>query len=351
MLASHHARRRHRSRGERHRAWCGQGPSGAPLGQRQDRHRGLRPWPGQAGRRAHLDRRDRQGARRRGPRGPGDRRPHRVPRDHGRARQDPPSEAARRTARGAVGPGARRRHGRARRRADRPRVREPLPLRAHGGAPRGERRGGHREHRRRRPDDDPRVREEPRVRGGRRQARGLRRGARGAARGRRSAVDGHPRGARGRRVRLHRALRHGDRALVRRALRGLPAAVRPGLREDHRPLLRREPAPARRVLPAGRLAHAPALDGAPAPGPAALVQQPLRPRCGAQGRARVRGPRLRDHQAREPLRRGGGADRDRGLRARLRVRSGQRLRRHHRGEPPAGPRGGRGDRRVSSSRC
>ena len=159
-----------------------------------------------------------------------------------------------------------------------------------------------------------------------------------------AAVDGHARGARGRRVRLHRALRHGDRALVRRALRGLPAAVRPGLREGHRPLLRREPAPARRVLPAGRLAHAPALDGAPAPGPAALVQQPLRPRRGAPGRARVRGPRLRDHQARQPVRRGGGADGDRGLRARLRMRSGQRLRRHHRREPPAGPRGGRGDR-------
>ena len=64
MLASHHARRRHRSRGERHRARCGPDPPGTPLGLRQDRHRRLRPRPGRARRRAHLHRRHREGARR-----------------------------------------------------------------------------------------------------------------------------------------------------------------------------------------------------------------------------------------------------------------------------------------------
>ena len=68
------------------------------------------------------------------------------------------------------------------------------------------------------------------------------------------AVAADARGARGRGVRLHGALRHGDRALVRRARRGLPAAVRARLREGRRPALRREPPPARRVLPAGRRA-------------------------------------------------------------------------------------------------
>ena len=61
--------------------------------------------------------------------------------------------------------------GRARHRVRRPRVREPLPVRAHRRAPRRRRGRGHREHRHRRADDDPRGGQEPRVRGGRHVAR------------------------------------------------------------------------------------------------------------------------------------------------------------------------------------
>ena len=116
----------------------------------------------------------------------------------------------------------------------------------------------------------------------------LRRDPRRAARRRRQALAGHAREPRGRGVRLHGALRHGDRALVRREARRLPAAVRARVREGHRPLLRREPAPARRLLRAGRLADAPALERAPARRQAAVVQQPARPRRRAHARARVR---------------------------------------------------------------
>jgi AICAR transformylase/IMP cyclohydrolase PurH len=50
------------------------------------------------------------------------------------------------------------------------------------------------------------------------------------------------------------------------------------LREGRRPALRREPAPAGRLLRAGRRAAARAVDDPPAPRQAALVQQPARPR-------------------------------------------------------------------------
>ena len=50
------------------------------------------------------------------------------------------------------------------------------------------------------------------------------------------------------------------------------------LREGARPLLRREPPPARRLLRAGRGAHAPAVDGVQAARQGAVVQQPPRPR-------------------------------------------------------------------------
>ena len=56
--------------------------------------------------------------------------------------------------------------GRARDRAGGPRVREPVPLRADGRARRRDARGDRREHRHRRPHDDPRGRQEQRVRRG-----------------------------------------------------------------------------------------------------------------------------------------------------------------------------------------
>ena len=86
-----------------------------------------------------------------------------------------------------AGPARRPQQRRARRdaratgdRADRPRLREPLPVRARVRSPRRRRGRGDREHRHRRPDADPRRRQEPPLRRRRRQPRELRRGARGA---------------------------------------------------------------------------------------------------------------------------------------------------------------------------
>ena len=140
-------------------------------------------------------------------------------------------------------------------------VREPLPVRAHERAAGRQRRGGDREHRHRRPDDDPRGGEELPVRRRRRHARELRRRPDRAAGVRRPALAGDARVAGRRGVRLHRALRHGDLPLVRRARRRVPRPVHARVREGHRPPVRREPAPARGVLLAGRRAHARAVDG------------------------------------------------------------------------------------------
>ena len=107
--------------------------------------------------RRHRDRAARGRAR-------GDRR-LRVHRPGGDPRR-PGEDAAPAAARGAAGAARRpRAHGDARARgdrADRPRLRQPLPVRADGRAARGDRRGGDREHRHRRADDDPRRGEEPR---------------------------------------------------------------------------------------------------------------------------------------------------------------------------------------------
>ena len=91
---------------------------------------------------------------------------------------------------------------------------------------------------------------------------------------------GHARVARRRGVLLHRPLRHRDRPLVRREAGGLPAAADVGVREGHRPRVRREPAPARRLLRAGRRAHARPLDGQAGRGQGPLLQQRARPQLG-----------------------------------------------------------------------
>ena len=123
------------------------------------------------------------------------------------------------------------------------------------------------------------------------------------------ALARHARVARRRGVLLHRPLRHGDRALVRREAGGLPAAADVGLREGHRPRVRREPAPARRLLLAGRRAHARALDGQAGRRQGPLVQQRARPELRPPAGRGVQHPRVRDHQAQQPVRR-----RDRQLR-------------------------------------
>ena len=120
------------------------------------------------------------GAARGGARGPRDRGLHGLSRDHGRAGQDPAPEALRRAARAARRRGAHGRRGRARGRVRRSRVREPLPVRGDRPPARRDRARGHREHRHRRPDDDPRRGEELRVLRGGREPGGLRRGSAGA---------------------------------------------------------------------------------------------------------------------------------------------------------------------------
>ena len=202
----------------------------------------------------------------------------------------------------------------------RPRVREPLSVRGDGGAPRRHRARGDREHRHRRADDDPRGGQELRLlrRGG--QAGELRRDPAGALGVRRAAVAGHAREPRGRGVQLHRPLRHGDLALVRREARRLPADHAQRLREGHGPRVRREPAPARRLLPPGRRAHGRALDGPPARRQGAVVQQRARPQRRPAARRRVRAAGLRDHQAQQPVRLRGRRLGARGLPARVRVR-------------------------------
>ncbi len=214
-----------------------------------------------------------------------------FPGDHGRPRQDAASEAVRRTARGPLESRSRRGRAGARGRAGRPRLREPLPVRADRGPARGVRRRGDREHRHRRADDDQGGGQEPGLRGPGRLARELRRGAGRAARERPAALaaDAREPGRRG--VLLHGPLRHRDRALVPGAQRGLPAADGARVRAGARASLRRESAPARRVLRAGRGAHPRAVDGRPARWQGAVVQQPARPRlrpgcCSASSRSR-----------------------------------------------------------------
>ena len=124
-----------------------------------------------------LHRRHRGGAARGRARGDRRLRVHRPGRDPRR----PGEDAAPAPARGAAGAARRpRAHGDAGARgdrADRPGLRQPLPLRGDRRRPRRRARGRDREHRHRRADDDPRRRQEPRRRRRRGQARVLRRGA------------------------------------------------------------------------------------------------------------------------------------------------------------------------------
>ena len=122
-----------------------------------------------------LHRRHGHGAARGRARGPRDRGLHRLPGDHGRARQDAASEALRRPARAARRRGAHGGGRRARDRVRRSRVREPLSVRGHRRPPRRHRARGDREHRHRRPDDDPRGGQELRLHRGGRQPGELRR--------------------------------------------------------------------------------------------------------------------------------------------------------------------------------
>ena len=187
-----------------------------------------------------------------------------------------------------------------------------------------DRRRGDREHRHRRPDDDPRGGQEPRrSRRSSSRPRATTRCSRSCARRERrlSLATRESLAARG--VRLHRALRHRDRALVRREARSdFPPLLRARLREGHRPLLRREPAPARGLL-RRRSARACTCCRWCASSAARSCRSTT---CSTSTPRRllvrrVRGPGVRDHQAQQPVRRARvGETALEAYRARVRVR-------------------------------
>ena len=289
------------------RARRGAGPPRAPVGVRQARAGGLRARARRARRRDRLHRR--HGARARG----------RGHRDPARSRTTPASPrsstgGSRRSTRAST-PGCSR-CARARSTCDTldEHEIEPIDLVCVNLYPFervASRRGvedarGDREHRHRRAHADPRGGQEPRLRGRGGHARELRRGARRAARERRAAVRAAPaRAWRSRRSPTRRATTRRSRAGSPSARRTSPRSTR-ALREGARPLLRREPAPARGLLRAGGCAHAPAVDGVEAARQGAVVQQPARPRLRAAAGGRVRGAGGGDHQAQQPVRRGRG---------------------------------------------
>ena len=128
-----------------------------------------------------------------------------------------------------------------------------------------------------------------------------------------------------------------------------PETLLPVFDLETRCRVRREPPPGGRVLRRARRADAPPLPRRSAAGQAALVQQPQRPLGGPAARRRVRAARVRDRQAREPVRgRARGHDRG-GLREGARGRSHFRLRRG-RGRQRAGQRGARRDARRAVHR-
>ena len=123
-----------------------------------------------------------------------------------------------------------------------------------------------------------------------------------------------------------------------RTYEGFPPTLARRLREGHRPALRREPPPAAAFYArVGAPTHL--LDGRRAAArQGAVVQQPARPQLRARAGRGVRRARVRDRQAQQPVRLRGRRERPGGLRARLRVRPAERLRRRDRAQP-AGRRG------------
>ena len=175
---------------------------------------------------------------------------------------------------------------------------EPLPV---------PRTAGHRHDRHRRPGDGARGGEEPRVGHGRHEPRAVRaRSSTSCARNDGTVERGDATRVRARSVRAHGRVRRRDRA-VAAGRRVAPAASGRRARTLRRDAaLRREPAPAQRRATAGAgrtswwdTVHA-------ARRARAVVPQLLRHRRGVAARARPRRrPGVRDHQAREPVRRRG----------------------------------------------
>ena len=234
-------------------------------------------------RRAPLDRRHGGGAERRRPRGRRRRADHRLSRDDGRAGQDAAPAGAWRPARDPLRAGASGGDDRQRHRADRPSGRQPLSVRGDAEARRLVR-GADREHRHRRPGDDPRRGQEPRRRRRDRRRRRLSRadrrtcsgttGATSLAFRRRMAQKAFARTAAYDAAISNWLARGGSRA--RAEMARLRRRAAPELR---RAALRRESASARGAVPDRRDAPR-RRDRAPGPGQGAVLQQHQRHRRG-----------------------------------------------------------------------
>ena len=135
---------------------------------------------------------------------------------------------------------------------------------------------------------------------------------------------------------------------ARHTYEGFPPTWRDALREGERPALRREPSPECRLLRARGLSDTPARRGGAVAWQGAVVQQSARPQLRARiGRGlRGGGAGLRDPQAQQPVRVRARRERSGGLRPRLRLRPGKRLRWRDRRQPP-----GRSRRRRAHERA
>ncbi len=164
--------------------------------------------------------------------------------------------------------------------------------------------------------------------------RSVRAPAHGAARERRNGECRPAARLRARRIRAHRRVRRGDRA-VAAGIRAPARAHRRGVGTHGREVaLRREPAPTGRAVSPGGHNELVGRDEA-ARGPRAVVPQLLRHRRGLEDRARSRvRTGVRDHQAREPVRRRPRRFARRRVPARARVRRAIRVRRDRRVESP-----------------
>ena len=195
----------------------------------------------------------------------------------------------------------------------------------------------HREHRHRRPGDAPLGGQEPRLRHGRHRRRGLRAGARRARRAHDGATTPRlPPGAGARRPTpappptTRRSPPGSPARSARRRRAGAPSPARSRSRcATARTRTRRRPSTATAAA-APRRRHR-----APAPGQGALLQQHQRHRRRLRADRRVRsgrGPAVRDHQARQPLRRRPRRDARSTPTAPPRLRPDLGLRRHRRAQ-------------------
>ena len=189
-------------------------------------------------------------------------------------------------------------------RAGRPRVREPVPVRADRRPRRRERAGGRREHRHRRPHDDPGGGQEQRVRGRRGRPRATTRACSPSCASPTAgcrwtrATGSPPRPSPAPPATTPRS----PRWFAARTYEGFPPAWRDAYEKVSD--LRYGENPHQRAAFYARVgAPTHLLDGVRAAArQGAVVQQPARPQLRARARRGVRRPRVRDRQAQQPLR-------------------------------------------------